>query len=161
MEFPHRERVLRLLLIRVRPAPRRDFGHTHIGNLILTEPFFLPEEEWLPAPADWSAHIVRGKTYSTEQGEGARLWGHLLPVLARDHSHRHEGAEPLRDKPAGPMYGEPVPVRRRLGQGAFSLMVADVYGRRCAITGERAVPNAQRLPHQTRQSWRRRPACED
>jgi putative restriction endonuclease len=31
-------------------------------------------------------------------------------------------------------------VRPRLGQGAFRLIVTDVYDRRCAMTGERTLP---------------------
>jgi putative restriction endonuclease len=37
-------------------------------------------------------------------------------------------------------YGTPVLVRPRLGQGAFRLLVADIYKRRCAITQERTLP---------------------
>jgi len=36
-------------------------------------------------------------------------------------------------------FGEAV-VRRRLGQGGFSLIVADAYEKRCAVTGERTFP---------------------
>ena len=38
------------------------------------------------------------------------------------------------------MYGDPVLVRPRLGQGAFQLLVTDTYERHCAVTGERALP---------------------
>jgi putative restriction endonuclease len=34
------------------------------------------------------------------------------------------------------MFSEPVLTRRRLGQGAFRVLVTDTYARRCAITGE-------------------------
>ena len=37
-------------------------------------------------------------------------------------------------------YGEPHLVEPRLGQGAFRVMVTDVYGRRCAVTRERTLP---------------------
>ncbi|CAN7543088.1 HNH endonuclease [Mesorhizobium caraganae] len=37
-------------------------------------------------------------------------------------------------------YGEPTLIRPRLGQGAFRLVVTDLYGRRCAITKERTLP---------------------
>jgi len=37
-------------------------------------------------------------------------------------------------------YGEPTLIRPRLGQGAFRLLVTDLYKRRCAITGERTLP---------------------
>ena len=31
-------------------------------------------------------------------------------------------------------------VRPRLGQGAFRILVTDIYDRRCAVTGERTLP---------------------
>jgi putative restriction endonuclease len=37
-------------------------------------------------------------------------------------------------------FGTPVLVRPRLGQGAFRLLVTDIYKRRCAITQERTLP---------------------
>jgi putative restriction endonuclease len=33
-----------------------------------------------------------------------------------------------------------VPVKERLGQGAFRVMVLDAYHRRCSVTGERTLP---------------------
>jgi hypothetical protein len=33
-------------------------------------------------------------------------------------------------------YGDPVLTRRRLGQGTFSALILDAYGRKCAVTGE-------------------------
>ena len=38
------------------------------------------------------------------------------------------------------MYGEPVPVRQRLGQGTFRVLVTDTYRRQCAVTREKALP---------------------
>jgi hypothetical protein len=34
-------------------------------------------------------------------------------------------------------------VRQRLGQGAFRVLVTDAYERRCAVTGEKALPVLQ------------------
>ena len=36
--------------------------------------------------------------------------------------------------------GKPAPVRPRLGQGAFRIIVTDLYGRKCAVTGEKTMP---------------------
>ena len=38
------------------------------------------------------------------------------------------------------MVGAPDVVRPRLGQGAFRILVTDIYDRRCAVTGERTLP---------------------
>jgi putative restriction endonuclease len=37
-------------------------------------------------------------------------------------------------------YGEPQLIRPRLGQGAFRVLVTDIYQRRCAVTQERTLP---------------------
>ena len=37
-------------------------------------------------------------------------------------------------------YGEPQLIHPRLGQGAFRVLVTDIYNRRCAITHERTLP---------------------
>jgi putative restriction endonuclease len=37
-------------------------------------------------------------------------------------------------------FGEPRLVKPRLGQGAFRILVTDIYDRKCAITQERTLP---------------------
>jgi putative restriction endonuclease len=101
-----------------------------IGCRILTQPFFLPETEWIPVPQSWSRHIQQGRTYDTAEGEGRELW-----ALTIDRVAARAGASI-----DVPRYGEPVLVRPRLGQGAFRIGVTDVYERRCAVTGERTLP---------------------
>jgi len=34
--------------------PRQDYM---IGSRVLTQPFFFPEDQWIPIPASWSPHI--------------------------------------------------------------------------------------------------------
>src|SRR5947208_3780122 len=41
------------------------------------------------------------------------------------------------------MRGEALPVRPRLGQGSFRILVTDAYERRCAVTGEKILPVLQ------------------
>ncbi len=38
------------------------------------------------------------------------------------------------------MYGAPVLVRPRLGQGGFRVLITDTYERRCTVTHEKALP---------------------
>src|SRR2546430_11424132 len=40
----------------------------------------------------------------------------------------------------GARYGDPHLIRPRLGQGAFRVLVTDIYRRRCAVTQERTLP---------------------
>lgn len=112
---------------RTSPGDREDFT---VGCILLTRPFFLPEERWVPVPADWSPNIVQGKTYDLAAEPGATLHRRLQEAL-------HELQ--LRDAD-GERYGSLVAVRPRLGQGSFRVVVTDAYERRCALTGERVLP---------------------
>jgi len=114
---------------RADPADRSDFS---ISCRILTQPFFIEEAEWIPVPDSWSPNIVSFKTYSTDDPEGLILWE---TVHERMNRARTSGmAEPAA------RWGEPQLVRPRLGQGAFRVLVTDIYRRRCAITNERTLP---------------------
>ena len=45
-----------------------------IGCILLAQPFFFQEEEWISVPQDWSRNIVQGKSYDLSSGIGERLW---------------------------------------------------------------------------------------
>lgn len=109
-----------------------DVHADQVGCLVLLEPFFLEEAEWIAPPADWARNIVRGKTYDSDFGEGAIVWSRVQLALARRGAAERAIAE---DR-----YGKPMLVLPRLGQGAFRLLVTDAYQRRCAVTGERTLP---------------------
>jgi putative restriction endonuclease len=121
---------------RIRSAPHDDY---EIGCILLQQPFFLARDHWLPVPA-WQANIVRGKTYDLTVEPGNSLWRDIQDRLElTTFSNVATGEVP---QPAG-RYGEPVLVQPRLGQGSFKIMVADAYSRRCAVTGEKALPVLQ------------------
>lgn len=101
-----------------------------VGCRILTQPFFWPREQWLPAPRSFARNIVTGKRYDTDHTEGRYLWD---AVTDREGLMRAESQLPSR-------YGAPQMVRPRLGQGAFRLAVTDAYERRCAVSGEKTLP---------------------
>ena len=114
---------------RSRPSPGEDY---EIGCILLQQPFFLTREEWLPVP-EWSPNIVRGKSYDLAIEPGRKLWSEIqLRLQAR--AGFVAGEAPV------PRYGEPILVQPRLGQGSFRVIVTDAYGRRCAVTGEKALP---------------------
>lgn len=102
-----------------------------IGCNVLAEPFFLPENLWIPIPTDWSPNIVQGKTYDSSVQPGAALWDSIKTNLAALGIWQGEEArdESKRDRPE-------YLVKGRLGQGAFRVLVTDAYQRRCAVTGE-------------------------
>ena len=104
-----------------------------IGCIILEQPFFFAESDWIPCPADFAKNIVRGKGYDLRSGSGAELWQAVQLRLSA------YGA-PVAAEEQTPMYGDPALVRRRLGQGAFRVLVTDTYERRCAVTREKVLP---------------------
>lgn len=103
-----------------------------IGYRILTQPLFLPPEQWFAPPLDWPINTVGGKGYSLESPEGRMLWERLTDSAT-------QRSVPGLSEPR-PMFGNPVLVRPRLGQGAFRVGVIEAYGRRCAVTNERTLP---------------------
>lgn len=115
-----------------------------IGCIILGSPFFLGESAWLPVPADYARNLVQGKRYDTAAGEGRRLLDAVTAALGESHASailREVPRQPYGvGDPDRPMWGEPSLARRRLGQGAFRVIVTDAYERRCAVTGERTLP---------------------
>lgn len=108
-----------------------------IGCTILTEPFFFPEEDWIPVPSNWSKNIVQGKTYDTDDVIGDRLWSQVQERLAEKEI---DSKEPELVYEEGERYGEKYEIRSRIGQGAFRVLVTEAYERRCAVTGEKTLP---------------------
>ena len=107
--------------------PRADYS---IGCIVLEDPFFLKERDWIAAPEDFSPNTVVGKTYDLTTPTGVALWERVAGAKALA---QHAGAEPA-------MYGEPTLFRPRLGQGAFRVVVTDTYERHCAVTREKTLP---------------------
>lgn len=114
------------------PGDRSDFA---IGCRILTQPFFFQEPNWIPVPANWSPNIVSFKTYNTGDAEGEALW-----EAVNDRLNRQVASGMLGMAEQGARYGGPHLMRPRLGQGAFRVLVTDIYRRRCAVTQERTLP---------------------
>jgi putative restriction endonuclease len=110
--------------------PRKDYT---VGCIILQAPFFFDESEWIPPPRDFSANVVQGKGYDSDTATGRALWEAVrLRIQAVQVGELAE--------PQAAMFGEPVLIRPRLGQGTFRVLVTDTYERRCAVSGEKALP---------------------
>lgn len=124
-----RQRIARLRADN--PRAQTDF---QIGCRILNQPFFFSESDWIPAPPSVARAYGPIKSYSTDESEGRRLWEAVQQRLAGKAPTR------MRAKDERERFGEPVLVRPRLGQGAFRILVTDLYRRRCAITKERTLP---------------------
>lgn len=107
-----------------------------IGCIILTQPFFLDESDWIPVPDSFKKNIVTGKSYESSEQETAYLIDALRGRIPVDAT---VGALNAAAEPAE-RYGNPLLVRPRLGQGAFRVLVTETYHRRCAISGEKTLP---------------------
>jgi len=115
--------------------PRADY---EVGCLLLEQPFFLAEADWIPVPRDWKPNIVRGKTYEGGTGEGKWV---LVQLAAAAPQAGLAQQEPYRPRAVWETTSShPTLVYPRLGQGSFRVLVTDLYGRRCAVTGERTLP---------------------
>lgn len=122
-----------------RRQPIGPLDNPAIGCILLAEPFFLSQDEWIEVPPDFAKNIVQGKTYSTESEAGKALYDQVADRLR--HSRVVSGATPAVEAVIqGPRYGAPRPVAPRLGQGTFRALVTEAYNRRCAVTGERTLP---------------------
>ena len=109
----------------------------NIGCIILTEPFFFDEKDWIPVPADWKRGIQTGKTYSTDTFVGKRL---LQQVNEKLKKQRLISANKSYEYESSERYGMEQIVKPRLGQGAFRVLVTDAYNRKCSVTGEKTLP---------------------
>ena len=121
-------------LRRDNPGPWEDYT---IGCILLAEPFFWDEKDWIPQPEDWAPSTQRGKGYDLRTQIGRRLWAQVC-----DRMRGTVVAEPKPvgwfDLPGG--YSDPATVKHRVGQGIFRTVVTEVYGRQCAVTREKALP---------------------
>ncbi len=88
-----------------------------LSCVVLDRPAILDESDWVAVPDDWRPSVAHGKLY---RGDAAHaLWEQVRGRLGARWSPT-------------PLDGEP-------GPGRFRLAVADAYGHRCAVTGERAL----------------------
>ena len=125
----------RLIEKRRRQATRLD--DYQIGCIILTQPFFFDEPNWIPIPPDFRLNIVKGKTYSLNEGHGRHLWEQVRFLLESLEQPIHETKELSESQPR---YGSPTLILPRLGQGGFRVVVTDAYQRRCAVTHTKTLP---------------------
>jgi putative restriction endonuclease len=118
---------------RISASPHDDYP---IGCILLQSPFYFERTDWIPAPSDFHPNIVQGKTYDLVTGTGKELWNQISLALVAEKKEAIYAAEPSPTT----MYGNPVLVKQRLGQGTFRVWITDAYQRRCAVTDEKALP---------------------
>ena len=107
----------------------------NIGCIILTNPVFFNEGDWISLPENWSKNIVQGKTFNTNDENDNRYWKLIESILAKYSVIK--SVEVVNE--SFPLYGQYL-ANFRIGQGAFRILVTDAYSRRCAISGEKTLP---------------------
>lgn len=126
------EEEMRTQIAAYRTVAPEDKSEFKIGCRILTQPFFFKESDWIPVPQSWSPNIVSFKTYNTADPDGLSVW-----EAVNDRLSRSRFADMIENQMR---FGKPVLIEPRLGQGAFRVLVTDIYQRRCAVTQERTLP---------------------
>ena len=129
---------LRRLIARNRHEPISPTENPHIGCILLEEPFFFAENDWIPLPEDFKPGIQMGKTYDMNAGTGLRLWNEVAERLPRTRTKILGPATQATQERA--RFGTPILVAPRLGQGTFRALVTDAYNYKCAITSEKILP---------------------
>ena len=127
--------------IRIAKYRKQPIGPTEdpvIGCILLEEPFFFAETDWISIPSDFKAGIQMGKSYDIESGTGLRLWRDVRERL--EHARVKSVGPATMAAEAGARFGTPSLVAPRLGQGSFRALVTDAYRYRCAMTAERTLP---------------------
>ena len=110
--------------------PYEDF---QIGCILLQQPFFLPQAEWLPVPSDFHRSLMQGKGFDTDSGTGKDLWDVIQMRFASQAAPQFQVGD-------GTVMWRNALIKQRLGQGSFRILVTDTYRRQCAITREKALP---------------------
>lgn len=129
-DFPTMRRRIERYRPRAGQDPRTGY---RIGCVMVAEPFFFAEPDWVAGPRDWRGPTVQGKTYDLAAGEGRRIWEACL--------ERAAAARPaFVSEGEAPRFGSPRLVQPRLGQGAFRVLVTEAYENRCAVTTEHSLP---------------------
>jgi putative restriction endonuclease len=114
-------------------------GRDHrLGCIMVAQPVFLPDGQWIEQPRDWKKNVVSGAGYDLTQGEGRRIWDECRARAARLAAETSLPPNLLAADAA--RFGEPQLVRPRLGQGTFRVAVTAAYGGACAVSGEHSLP---------------------
>lgn len=110
-----------------------------IGCILLAQPVFFSEKNWIRGPHDWPPANLRNKKYNLSSGEGLRIWNECLERISPSDVPKQISDIPVVSD-VSVRYGTPLLVQPRLGQGIFRVSVIEAYSRACAITNEHSLP---------------------
>jgi putative restriction endonuclease len=119
-----------LLAQNISPAP--------LGCTILRDAVFWPRERWIHwgEQDGWSPNIVRGKT-ETDAARASRLLSEIQYDQMREPEDFADEFQLVEADERTVLLASTKP---RVGQGTFRTRLLDVYGRKCAVTGEKTEP---------------------
>ncbi len=120
-------------IYRLRRTNRREDADPKVGSIILSQPFFLEKQDWIPMDGIWDKNIVQGKTFDGLTEPGRTILEKIRQKVTLDNAMPVVAEEQAR-------YGAEQVVKPRLGQSGFRVEVIEVYHRRCAVTGEKTLP---------------------
>jgi hypothetical protein len=95
-------------------------AHAEIGCVLIVQPTFFNEADWIVQPSDWPARTVSDKGYDLTTGEGARIWAECL-ARSRPLQQASAVTPAVLAGPLAPRYGAPTVIHPRLGQARFAL----------------------------------------
>lgn len=134
---------VRVRISKYRAQPIGETEDPVIGCILLQEPFFFEESDWIPSPPDFKGPTQIGKSYDLLSGTGLMLWREVTARLnegvARPSGRAYIGPATIAAVDSA-RFGKPVLVTPRLGQGSFRVLVTDAYSYRCSMTLERTLP---------------------
>lgn len=112
----------------------------NVGCILLSEPFFWPREMWIDSPKEFSRHTQQGKGFEADFGVGKEIWDSVAERLKKSAPAASDNTSATVAAINSGGHGKPQIILPRLGQGSFRMLLTEVYGKRCAITGERTLP---------------------
>ncbi|SHG79129.1 putative restriction endonuclease [Chryseolinea serpens] len=116
-------------------------ANPNIGCIVLTNPIFFQEQDWIEVPESWSQNIVQGKGYISEDENGKLIWDKVKFNLEKYGKLLIENeVNQLNLEAPDTEYSNSILKKIRLGQGAFRVLITDAYAKKCAVTGEKTLP---------------------
>jgi hypothetical protein len=97
MRLARKNEAALLQKMRLRLARYRNVEDDHradytVGCVLLQQPFFLEERDWIPAPVDWSRNISSWQGLRWQDRRGASALGNTTPEA---HPGDVDGASPV------------------------------------------------------------------
>ncbi|MCO5949231.1 HNH endonuclease [Mucilaginibacter flavidus] len=112
-----------------------------IGCIVLNNPIFFEEKDWIKTPENWAKSIVQGKAYNTDDQIGKGIWQQVELLLEKYMIYDQQPSNNVFSlNEPDVRYGKSILSKIRIGQGAFRVSITDAYQRRCSITGEKTLP---------------------